>query len=158
MSHNPTDPFNPYSSPGYSSIKSNQSQHPLVGQFKLLGIMFIILASIGFIGAVLASLGSFVQLAQGGPKPPPNMDPATAGGYYVGFYGSIIGVGLSIVFQPLILWAGINMLRLKGRGIIMTGAVVAMIPMLTSCCVLGIPFGIWALVLLMRPDSKSLIQ
>ncbi len=157
MSQNSSDPFNPYSSHGYTPTGS-QPQNSLAGQFKILGIIFIILSAIGFFGAILASLGNIVQLAQGGPKPPPNMDAAGVSGFYFGFYVSIVMVGLSIFFQPLILWAGINMLRRKGRGIVLTGAIIATIPLLSSCCLLGMPFGIWALVLLMRPESKSLFS
>ena len=93
MSQNPSDPFNPYSSHGNTPTTAPKPQNSLVGQFKILGIIFIILSVIGFFGAIFASLGNIVQLAQGGPKPPPNMDQAGVTGFYFGFYASIIMVG-----------------------------------------------------------------
>jgi hypothetical protein len=36
----------------------------------------------------------------------------------------------------------------------MAAAIMAMIPC-NCCCLLGLPFGIWALVMLMKPEVKS---
>ncbi len=56
----------------------------------------------------------------------------------------------------VILFGGIQMIRAKSRGLGMTAAILAMIPCFASCgCVLGIPVGIWALVVLGRPDVKA---
>jgi hypothetical protein len=33
--------------------------------------------------------------------------------------------------------------------------VVAMVPCLSPCCILGLPLGIWALIVLMKPEVKS---
>jgi hypothetical protein len=37
----------------------------------------------------------------------------------------------------------------------MTAAILAMIPCLSSCCIVGLPLGIWALVVLSKPEVKS---
>jgi len=36
-----------------------------------------------------------------------------------------------------------------------TAAILAMVPCLSPCCLLGLPFGIWALVVLNKPEIKS---
>ena len=54
----------------------------------------------------------------------------------------------------LVLLAAVQMKGLRSFGFAMTGAILAMIPC-NVCCLLGLPFGIWALVVLNRPDVKS---
>jgi hypothetical protein len=34
-------------------------------------------------------------------------------------------------------------------------SIVAMVPCLGPCCIVGIPIGIWALVVLMKPEVKA---
>jgi len=62
---------------------------------------------------------------------------------------------VSIAFQSLILAGAICMLRLKCLGLAQTSAVLSVIPCCSSCYLLGIPFGIWALVVLARPEVQS---
>jgi hypothetical protein len=47
---------------------------------------------------------------------------------------------------------GVKMGRLESRGWAITSAILAMIPCINWCCLLGIPLGIWVLVVLNRPD------
>jgi hypothetical protein len=46
------------------------------------------------------------------------------------------------------------MLRLRTYGLAITGAIVALLPC-NPGCLLGLPFGIWALVALAQPDIKD---
>lgn len=54
-----------------------------------------------------------------------------------------------------IIFCAIQMQRLKSYGLALTGAILAVIPGISPCCVLGIPFGIWALVVINQPDVKN---
>jgi GYF domain 2 len=65
--------------------------------------------------------------------------------------GSLLGLGLSV----LILIGAIKMRSLRSYEFSMTAAIVAMLPCVTSCCLIGLPFGIWALVILSKPEVKS---
>jgi hypothetical protein len=47
------------------------------------------------------------------------------------------------------------MQQLTSHGLAMAAAIIAMIPCFSPCCVLGLPFGIWALVVLSKPEVKS---
>jgi hypothetical protein len=47
------------------------------------------------------------------------------------------------------------MKNLQSYGLAMTASIVAMIPCISPCCILGLPFGIWALVILNRPEVKA---
>ena len=50
---------------------------------------------------------------------------------------------------------GISMRRLSSYGLSIAGSIAALIPFGTGCCVTGIPFGIWGLVVLTRPEVKT---
>jgi hypothetical protein len=47
------------------------------------------------------------------------------------------------------------MQKLSNHGLAMAAAIVAMIPCFSPCCLLGLPFGIWALVMLNKPEVRS---
>lgn len=66
----------------------------------------------------------------------------------------IIWSVFAIIYQGFIAWGGMQMMKLQGYGLSMAAAIMAMIPCLSPCCVLGIPFGIWALVVLMDENVK----
>ena len=57
----------------------------------------------------------------------------------------------------LILFGAIKMMSLRNYQLAFAVSILAMLPCVTSscCCVLGLPFGIWALVVLNRPGVKS---
>ena len=52
-------------------------------------------------------------------------------------------------------WGGFQMRQLRSYGMARTACIVASIPCLGPCCILGIPFGIWALTVLAKPEVKS---
>ncbi len=58
----------------------------------------------------------------------------------------------------VVLWGGISMLRVKNFPIAYTAAILSVIPCCSGCYFIGIPFGIWALVVLNRPDVKGSFQ
>jgi hypothetical protein len=63
---------------------------------------------------------------------------------------------LALAISALVLWSGLQMRQLKGRGLAIAGAILAMIPCFTGCCcVIGLPVGIWALVVLMNAEVKA---
>ncbi|MCZ2343724.1 MAG: hypothetical protein LC104_18300 [Bacteroidales bacterium] len=63
---------------------------------------------------------------------------------------------INLLGNLLVVLGGINMLRVSGHGLAILGSVVAMVPFITSCCCfVGIPIGIWAIVLLTSKDVKA---
>jgi hypothetical protein len=53
----------------------------------------------------------------------------------------------------VVIAGSIQMMRLQSHGMATAAAVVAMLPC-NLCCLLGLPIGIWALVVLLREDVK----
>lgn len=62
---------------------------------------------------------------------------------------------IGLVLSVLILIGATKMRSLQSYEFSMTAAIVAMLPCVTPCCLIGLPFGIWALVVLRKPDVKS---
>jgi len=75
---------------------------------------------------------------------------------------SSLGGGLGIV-QALIgtvacvvvLMGASKMQKLQNHQFALTAGIVAMLPCISPCCVFGLPAGIWALVVLNKPEVKS---
>jgi hypothetical protein len=49
------------------------------------------------------------------------------------------------------------MLKLQNHSLAMAASVIAAIPLpcVSPCCLIGLPIGIWAIVVLMKPEVKS---
>jgi hypothetical protein len=69
----------------------------------------------------------------------------------VGILAGILGLGISV----FVLFGALRMQKLASRGLALTAAIVAMVPCFSPCCVIGLPIGIWALVVLGKPEVQS---
>jgi len=70
--------------------------------------------------------------------------------------GNVVFSLLAIAVSGLILWSGLQMRQLKGRGVAIASSILGMLPCFTGCCcVVGLPVGIWALVVLMNNEVKA---
>lgn len=67
---------------------------------------------------------------------------------------SIWGV-LLVLASSFVLYGAIQMKNLRNYEKARAAAIVAMIPLLGPCCLLGIPFGIWAFVALGQPGVRN---
>jgi len=69
--------------------------------------------------------------------------------------GAIIGSILGILSSILVLFGALKMKKLESYGLAMTVSIIAMIPCVSPCCLIGLPIGIWSLVILSKPEVKS---
>lgn len=70
--------------------------------------------------------------------------------------GNVVGAILNLGGAALIAFGALRMKQVKSYGLAMTASILAMIPCFTSCCcLLGLPVGIWALVVLLDKDVKA---
>jgi len=60
-----------------------------------------------------------------------------------------------VLVALFILVGGIQMLRLKSWGIALAASIVSMVNFSNCCCILGLPIGVWALVVLLMADVKQ---
>lgn len=70
-----------------------------------------------------------------------------------GTFTIVLGV-FTLVGAAVIFYGAMKMKDLQSYGLAMTAAILALIPCFSICCI-GIPFGIWALVILLNQDVKA---
>ena len=145
-----SDHVNPYARPSAGPGPGGQYQPPASGSNPLMvpAIILLVLASLSVLGGIV----QIVQVAANGIPEQPNQDAAEAAGFMVGFWGAVI---LIPVINLLIIAGSIAMMRRSAYPLAMTAAIAAIIPFCGPCVVVGIPFGIWALVLLSKPEVKA---
>jgi hypothetical protein len=122
------------------------------------GIALIVIGAIGLLG-----MGAYffltMYLFNTQPEmyaPPPGTD---EGPHYFGVYMGFAGLAINALLQIIVILAGVSMVKGKGYGMALTGSIVSVIPCCgSSLCLLGIPFGIWALVVLSDANVKRLIK
>ena len=116
-------------------------------------IGLIVTASLNLLLSLLRILGALVGFGMSNMQHTGNRDLdriISMSGAIGGFFGAV-GVLCAIV----ILMGGIKMRKLENRGLSLTAAILAVIPCTSPCCLVGIPLGIWALVVLAKPEVKS---
>jgi hypothetical protein len=72
-----------------------------------------------------------------------------SGGF--GIASSLIG----LLIAGLIIYASMEMKKLKQWGLAVAASVLAMVPCISPCCIVGLPMGIWALVVLVKDEVKT---
>lgn len=70
---------------------------------------------------------------------------------------SLVSIIFGFIMSVLILMGTLKMKSLQSYHFAMTAAILSVVPCLTPCCgyVIGLAFGIWALVVLRKPEVKS---
>ena len=68
--------------------------------------------------------------------------------------GLVIGL-VCVLCGIVTLLAGVKLRKTQSYGLCMTGTILAMIPCISMCCLVGLPIGIWALVVMSKPEVKS---
>jgi hypothetical protein len=68
---------------------------------------------------------------------------------------SIAGDLFGLAMTVLILMGALKMQSLRSYEFSITAAILSMVPCVTPCCLIGLPFGIWALIVLRMPEVKS---
>jgi len=73
---------------------------------------------------------------------------------FSGTIGVVSGF-IGLLVSGVIFFGAMKMRNLESYGLAMTASIIAMIPCFSPCCLLGLPIGIWALVVLSKPEVKS---
>lgn len=117
-------------------------------------IGLIVCGALGILG-VLTSLLSLLA-------PPPDLSQLPPGMEWmktwtemsrgpIAIISSVINLGVGI----LTIIAGIKMKNLTGHGLALAAAILNIIPLTNGCCCVGLPIGIWALIVLLNSQVKS---
>jgi hypothetical protein len=122
---------------------------------KVPAIGLIVVGAINFALGLLLVLSGLLRLT--GIIPGDEIPTAEAEriGYLVGTFGGYAIALLSLIVAPLIIYGAIQMLKGKSYKLAKTSAILAIIPFISCCFIIGIPFGIWALMVLNDPEVRA---
>lgn len=65
---------------------------------------------------------------------------------------------LALIISAVIIYGAMKMMKLQSKGLATTASVLAMIPCLSPCCLLGLPIGIWSLIALKDPAVQAVYR
>ncbi len=117
-----------------------------------------ILCALGAIGGLVSNLlgvgmGAFGQPGRGANNLPPQV--AQWAQMMGGGFGIVMNI-LSLAISGFIIFASTKMRKLESYGVVMTATILGMLPCTAGCCCLiGLPIGIWSLIVLSKPEVKS---
>jgi hypothetical protein len=114
---------------------------PAIGLMAAGGLM----VAGNLLGLLLNILGVGAGAMGGGDQAIANMMSGT-----VGIISNLLGTALGVV----VLLGALKMRQLQSYSFAMASAIIAMLPC-SCCCVIGLPIGIWGLVVLLKPEIKS---
>jgi hypothetical protein len=125
-----------------------QVQGPAIGLIvtAILGILYQILNII--LTALGVTMNAFQQGQAGGQEMPAWIQTMSGG---VGIAFGILGIVLGVV----VLLGALKMKKLENYTFSVIATVIAMVPCISPCCLVGLPIGIWALVVLNKPEVKG---
>ncbi len=114
-------------------------------------IGLIITAVLGFLVQLAALLINVLGVSFGAMQ-------SRRGDAWMNMFSGTIGIASSIItmlIAGLILFGALKMKKLESYGWAMTASILALAPCISPCCLVGLPIGIWALVVLAKPEVKS---
>jgi hypothetical protein len=128
-------------------------------QVKGPALALIVIASLGLLYYLFNGVFSLVTGGAALQHEMPSNVPPEFRAFLEGMRGPLAGcVSLAIAaLNAFVLFGAIKMIRLQSHGLAMAAAIVALLPC-QCCCVVGLPIGIWALVVLSKPEVKSAFQ
>jgi hypothetical protein len=137
----------PAGSPPPTGHVTQEVQGPAIG--------LIITAVIGIVLALVSLLSNLMGAGMAGIEEIGGMDEA---GRYLTYMTGGVGILFALIqlgVSGFVIWAALQMKELRNWTMAVTASILAMIPCIGPCCLIGIPIGIWSLVVLMKPEVKA---
>jgi len=125
---------------------ANPARPPAIGLI-VVGVINVLLGLLGLLSFVMRLTG---QMPESGE------DRSTA--YRVGEIAGQLVFITSLIAAPFIIKGALDMFQGRKMSSAKLAAILAMIPMTSCCFLIGVPFGIWALVVLKRPEVKTFFE
>ncbi|HDZ26322.1 hypothetical protein LCGC14_1057420 [marine sediment metagenome] len=109
----------------------------------------------GILGAALSFIGLIAGLFETGIE-------SIKSNEFIGGYARIAegAAGVAFCFVGLlvagfIIYASLKMKALTQWSLCIAASIIAMIPCISPCCIVGLPIGIWCLVVLTKPEVRA---
>ncbi len=125
-------------------VASDQVSGPSVGLL-ITGILGGVFSFMGLIASLFETgiesikapeiLGEYARIAQGA--------------------ASVAFCFVGLLVAGFIIYASLKMKALTQWSLCVAASIIAMIPCISPCCIVGLPIGIWCLVVLTKPEVKA---
>ena len=112
------------------------------------------LIAVAVLGALLQITSLILHLAGASIMANSRMPNQAWANMFSGTIGVVSGV-IGLLVSGVIFFGATKMKNLESYGLAMAASIIAMIPCFSPCCLLGLPIGIWAVVILSKPEVKS---
>lgn len=116
---------------------------------------------VGLVGAVLMfayGVLSVIMLTVMQPQMRQPNNGAQISAFWIGVAIPHLAYLFNVFANLLVAYAGYSMMKFKNYTLSMIGSIVAVIPLLSACCLLGVPFGIWGIVALTGSGAKDVFE
>jgi len=142
-------PLAPLPSAGDRQAALEAVRGPVIA-LRVTAIIGLVLVALGVVFNVLSLAGFHFNFGQQFGDPQFERIFRRLGGG-LGLVQDVVGAVVGVV----VLLGASKMQKLENYQFALTASILAMLPCLSPCCVLGLPFGIWALVVINKPEVKS---
>ena len=71
---------------------------------------------------------------------------------------AVVSSVIGLLISALIIFAAQKMRALQSFALVVTATILAMVPCTSPCCCIGLPIGIWVLVVLFKPEVKAAFE
>jgi len=132
--------------PAISASAADQVRGPAIG--------LIVTAVLGFVANALGIVWNLFATGIETARPGVNPDMERFIRMFSGTMGIICGL-VAMVVAGLIVYGALKMKKLESYGWAMTATILALVPCVSPCCLVGLPIGIWALIVLLKPEVKA---
>jgi hypothetical protein len=140
-----------------TNVPSNNAQSLVNGPaiaLMVVGILYALVAVVVMLGSILGwGLTAFTGGRNAGNMPP---EVARIMQNMGGAVGVVVPI-VQLVLAGFFIFASMKMRKLESYGLVMVATILSMLPCFSPhcCCILGLPIGIWILVVLSKPEVKS---
>lgn len=126
-------------------------------EFKAPAVALIVVSTIAIAAGLFGLVADLLMLVSGAIEQLEEVNSGPISRYTIVVVRTIWGIAL-LCASAFVLFGAIKMIKGKSYGLAKTATIVAMIPLLGPCCLLGIPFGIWGFIVLNRPHVRQSFQ
>jgi hypothetical protein len=140
---------NPYNAPhvfGRQVEPATQVQAPAVAMI-VVSLVALIVGTLGLIADMFLIVSGMMEKLEAMNNGPTSV--------YTDTVIRVIWGIILFVASSFVLYGALQMKRLKNYRVAVAASIVAMIPLVGPCCILGIPFGIWAVMTLGKPGVRQ---
>jgi hypothetical protein len=153
-------PPNPYEASGYNPFQQTvwDPNDPAIREFAAaqvaapaiaLMVMAVVCGALGLCGLVFQLISLASSVAGAGNNPGVGPTETVVFGVI-----AVVSGGVGIFASAAIFYGGLKMRALENYTLSMVASILAIIPCVSPCCFVGIPIGIWAVVVLNRPEVR----